>query len=111
MLKYLTIYTLTVIVAANAAILAFRNLCIETYNEFGASLPVPTAYAWAVINNNHYLLFSVMTMILVVALPFSMAKEKSSAIQQVILGLHLLILSAFIFSFLLPFMSPCETIQ
>ncbi len=108
--KYLTLYTLIIILIVNVVVHEFVDTCIDLYAELGTALPLATEISWIAIEENIYLLFSVLTMAVIILIPFTRIQDRSGSIGHIIIGLHLLVLSMFIFSIMLPFVSMCENI-
>ncbi len=109
--KYLTLFTILLIGVANITVFAFNKTCISIYDKLDVSMPLLTEYIWLIINKNIYFLFSILSIIVVLVIPNTKYKDKGSYIEQVIIGMHLLILSILLFSLMLPFISMCATIE
>lgn len=109
--KYLTLFTIFLIVVANTAVFVFNKTCISIYDKLDVSMPLLTEYTWLIINKNIYFLFSILTVIVVLVIPGTKYKDKGGYIEQVIIGMHLLILSILLFSLMLPFIPMCTNIE
>jgi len=111
MKKYLTLYTLLLIFLATISVAALNETCKTIYGDFGITLPLLTEYMRIILEKRFYYLFSALTATVIMILPFTRFGNKRGGIEQLVIGLHLIFVSMFLFSFTLPFSTMCETIE
>lgn len=99
------------ILLATIAVVALSETCNVMYGGLGVTLPLLTEYMRVIINKKIYYLFSALTATVIMVLPFTKYSNKRGAIEQLMIGLHLMFLSILLFSFTLPFSTMCETIE
>lgn len=107
---YLTIFTVIVIFVANIAVYSVSGICSNYFDTNGISVPILTEYVWMFIENSVYLCFSILSILIVLGTQASKYKKIAGEMEQIVIGLHLVIVSVFLVSFLLPFLPMCANI-
>lgn len=107
--KWMKIWTTLVILCCNGLLQSVKGDCVNLYADFAENLPQLTKVMLWGLEHHFYLLFSIVSILILWILPKLYQREMN--LEVIVLGIHLLLISGIFFAFILPFISMCEKIN